>query len=423
MLKHIFPVIFSLLFLVSCGGTDFLANHDKPLQGLNITIDPGHGATRAYDNFRVGPAGEREEWINLRVAKYLTKKLTRAGADVLLTRAGDRDISLGGRATLAKRHQSDLLVSIHHNGSGNDPDIDLPIVYFFGPASKNPASVDFGHILLAEMRKQMVFEQPSAGAVYSDHLIYSSGTSILRNTIELMPGVIGEGGFFTNPAGERRLRSRAYNKLEAEVYFQAILTYFDRGLPTATPVIPDSLKYLDLNDRVQFQLDDGFGSHFFDGTSFEIFQNGEPLKAAWDEMLGILSAAPVPTQEQQVSFQVFGRNFKGNSIHPVAFNFLTETGDLWYSVDSWRTAFQRADSLLLAYNSVDSSDVPEKTRLLDETLHHYQLSLELQIVHPKARLAEVRILDLLEQKQKLLKLDLAEQLNIQRQILLEYYPQ
>ncbi|MCF6238479.1 MAG: N-acetylmuramoyl-L-alanine amidase, partial [Candidatus Marinimicrobia bacterium] len=323
----------------------------------------------------------------------------------------------------AKRHQSDLLVSIHHNGSGNDPDIDLPIVYFFGPASKNPASVDFGHILLAEMRKQMVFEQPSAGAVYSDHLIYSSGTSILRNTIELMPGVIGEGGFFTNPAGERRLRSRAYNKLEAEVYFQAILTYFDRGLPTATPVIPDSLKYLDLNDRVQFQLDDGFGSHFFDGTSFEIFQNGEPLKAAWDEMLGILSAAPVPTQEQQVSFQVFGRNFKGNSIHPVAFNFLTETGDLWYSVDSWRTAFQRADSLLLAYNSVDSSDVPEKARLLDETLHHYQLSLELQIVHPKARIAEVRILDLLEQKQKLLKLDLAEQLNIQRQILLEYYPQ
>ena len=53
------------------------ATPPKPLTDITICIDPGHGATTRTDSFRVGPTGEREEWIDLRVGKYLKKYLRR----------------------------------------------------------------------------------------------------------------------------------------------------------------------------------------------------------------------------------------------------------------------------------------------------------------------------------------------------------
>ncbi len=420
--KALIPLL-SLFIMISCSAPEAITGMDRPLEGLRITIDPGHGATEAYDSFREGQAGEREEWINLRVAKALHKKLVWAGASVQLTRKKDRDVSLGGRASLAKQFDSDLLVSIHHNGSGNDPSMDLPIVYFHGEASTNPASVDLAEILIEVMREKLTFEQPQAGAVYSDHLIYSSGTSILRNTIDHMPGVIGEGGFFTNLAGEARLKSKDYNQLEAEVYFQAILKYVNRGLPSVRTLTPDTLKFLDDKAPLEFHLNDGFGSYFFEEKSFAVYQDGEPLPYVWDTMSGRLKVQPRPFEDRKVTFQVFGRNFKGNAIHPRPITFLTEQGYLWYEYEKWEDAYTRAGDYFAIVNvPADSMDTSILERI-DEAIHLYQLSLELQIVHPQARTAEERILSLLELKQKVSGLDLNGEISEQTQRLKEYYPQ
>jgi len=369
------------LVLSACVGTQSMLVEDQPLKGLNITIDPGHGATQAYDAYRIGPTGEREEWVNLRVAKILSRKLTLAGANVLMTRVKDRDVSLGGRATMAKLHGSDLFVSIHHNGSGNDPSMDLPIVYFFGQATMNPASVDFAKILIDSMRAEMTFEQPEAGAVYSDHLIYSSGTSVLRNTVDAMPGVIGEGGFFTHPAGEGRLKHKQYNQLEAEV-----------------------------------ELDDGFGNTFFIENSFKVLQDGEQIQSRWDSNSGILTATPDSCDEYDVTFQVFARNLKGNAMHPKPFTFLTEAGYKWYSHEKWFDAYEGAESL---YSQI-TPEIP--IAVLDSALHLYELSLELQIVHPKAREVEEKILELLLKKQVLFELDLNDEIKAQETRIRDYYP-
>ena len=45
------------------------------VSGKKICIDPGHGGTAETDTFRVGLLGEREEWVNLRVALMLKKML------------------------------------------------------------------------------------------------------------------------------------------------------------------------------------------------------------------------------------------------------------------------------------------------------------------------------------------------------------
>jgi len=422
MPRQFLLILLTVVFFNACSGPDHMLV-DQPLQGLRITIDPGHGATQAYDDFRQGPTGEREEWINLRVAKMLASKLRRAGAAVQLTRTTDRDVSLGGRAALAKRFKSDLLVSIHHNGSGNDPRMDLPIVYFFGSARENPASVDLARLLLAGMRQNMTFEQPEAGGVYSDHLIYDAGTSILRNTAAQMPGIIGEGGFFTNPAGEQRLKSRAYNQLEAEVYYQAIRQYFDRGLPAATLLPFNPGKTVNPEEPIQFELTDGSGSNFFDETSFQILQDGQVLPVSWDPVTGLLSAQPRPTEKRQVVFQVNGRNLKGNALHPKPFQVLTEKGAAWYSETAWQVAFERADSLYVQLNLSASEPDSSSLATLNAALHFYQLSLELQLVHPRVQTAERRIMELMKFKQATGTEDLSAEITAQQKKLLEYYPE
>lgn len=421
MYKPVISIFLCLLLVVGCSGPFSSTTENLPLQGIRITIDPGHGDTEAYDRFRIGPAGEREEWINLRVAKYLEKKLTHAGAQVMLTRGADKDLSLGGRASLAKIHGSQLFVSIHHNGSGNDPEMDLPIVYFFGDARMNPASVDFARILVEGMREKMVFEQPDAGAVYSDHLIYSSGTSVLRNTVAVMPGVIGEGGFFTSAEGEERLRSKAYNKLEAQVYYEAILEYFRRGYPTAVPILLDTVKYIIPGQVLEFQLDDGFGGSDFLGD-FTVLQDQDSLDYSWNPESGLLAVQTVPMDAHEVSLQVFGRNKNGNALHPRIFEFDTQAGVEWHAFDFWGDAFSAAEELYeqLSFdeNTADFLQLP----IMEEALHLYQLSLELQIVHAKARVAEERILTLLKLKQHLSKEDLSEEIDLQQQRLDTYYP-
>lgn len=423
MTKFFVLITLAILVLSACSGPNSMQSEQRPLEGINITLDPGHGNTRAYDSFRIGPGGEREEWINLRVAKLLARKLSRAGANVLMTRTRDEDVSLGGRATLARQHHSDLFVSIHHNGSENDPDMDLPIVYFFGPASMNPASVDFAKILIDSMRAKMTFEQPQAGAVYSDHLIYSSGTSVLRNTVNDMPGVIGEGGFFTHPAGESRLQQKDYNKLEADVYFKAILEYFKRGVPSAKPLSPDSLDFINLAQPLEFELDDGFGNTFFEEYSFMVLQDGVKIPSRWNSNAGILTATPDSSVEKTVTFQLFARNLKGNAMHPVPFEYMTEMGYKWHSCEKWFDAYKKAESLYTQITSKNPIVFESQIVLIDSALHFYQLSLELQIVHPQARQAEEKILWLLQKKQNVLNLDLSDAIEAQQERLKEYYPE
>lgn len=94
-------------------------NRDNGLQNKTICIDPGHGGTADTDHYRVGPTGEREEWINLRVAKILQQMLTQKGARVVMTRDEDVFVPLDQRARIARDANADLFISIHHNATAD----------------------------------------------------------------------------------------------------------------------------------------------------------------------------------------------------------------------------------------------------------------------------------------------------------------
>lgn len=201
----------------------------SPLLGKIICVDAGHGGTALTDSYRVGPSGEREEWINLRVALILQKLLEEKGAKVIMTRTTDEHIPLQTRAQLAKDGQADLFLSIHHNATA-DPNVNFPIIYYGGNASENNASVVLGQAI-AKAIKMNMYNLNSPVSVVSDHTIFpGGGASVLRESYGI-PGVLAEASFFTNADEESRLKQTQYNQQEALAYVSALEDFFSASIP------------------------------------------------------------------------------------------------------------------------------------------------------------------------------------------------
>ncbi len=202
---------------------------NDPLEGRIVCIDPGHGGTAETDSYRVGPTGEREEWIDLRVALMLRDILEKRGAHVLMTRTEDVAVELQDRATLAVENGAEVFLSIHHNATA-DPEANFPVIYFHGNASENEAGVTLGRTLAAALAEAL-FEGETEVSIVSDHAIFpTSGAAVLRHSYGI-PGVIGEASFFTNPDEEECLRSAEHNRREAEAYAAALADFFSHPIP------------------------------------------------------------------------------------------------------------------------------------------------------------------------------------------------
>ncbi|MEO6281894.1 MAG: N-acetylmuramoyl-L-alanine amidase [Dyadobacter sp.] len=236
-MKNLFSLLFFLLTLQS-----YAQKTGSTLSGKTICIDPGHGGTALTDSYRVGPSGEREEWINLRVGLMLQKMLEEKGAKVLITRTEDKVVSLPDRAKLAVENKADLFVSIHHNATA-DSSVNFPIIYFHGNASENVASVDFGKKLATGLLKHL-HQRNAPVSLVSDFTIFAdAGASVLRNTYGI-PGVLAEASFFTNATEEQKLKNEEHNGKEALAYTEAIEAFFSKAVAkiaaknSVVPVIP-----------------------------------------------------------------------------------------------------------------------------------------------------------------------------------------
>jgi N-acetylmuramoyl-L-alanine amidase len=259
-----------LFFTIIALYTTIPAPVPSSVAGKKICIDPGHGGTAATDSFRVGLLGEREEWINLRVAMMLKSMLVAKGAEVIMTRSKDEKVELDKRAKLAQSNKADLFVSIHHNATA-DRNVNFPIVYFHGAASENDASVQAAKFLAREIRKQL-FGGKGHISVVSDYTIFPErGAAVLRHTYGI-PALLAEASFFTNVEEEKRLKEVAYNAREATAYMQAIEMFFnhpqkkikEKKIPEQLPVFavleeaermkPEALNWLnDFETAIELQ--------------------------------------------------------------------------------------------------------------------------------------------------------------------------
>lgn len=207
----------------------------NPLEGKLIVIDPGHGGTAATDSYRQGPTGEREEWIDLRVALILKELLEAKGAKVLMTRNSDIFVPLADRSKLAIDNKADFFVSIHHNATA-DSSVNFPIIYYHGLASSNKAGVSFSKELAKNLQKYM-YKTKTPVSIVSDYTVFSAaGSSVLRGTYGI-PGVLAEASLFTNPAEEARLKQKEHNYNEALAFALSIEEFFKSSIPPIRPKI------------------------------------------------------------------------------------------------------------------------------------------------------------------------------------------
>ncbi|MFO7893292.1 MAG: N-acetylmuramoyl-L-alanine amidase [Longimicrobiales bacterium] len=84
----------------------------RPLRGLTIGVDPGHGGT---DTLTMGPTGLTEADANLGVALALRAELERRGARVVMSRLSNTTESLVQRTRLARAEDVDVWISVHNN--------------------------------------------------------------------------------------------------------------------------------------------------------------------------------------------------------------------------------------------------------------------------------------------------------------------
>jgi N-acetylmuramoyl-L-alanine amidase len=155
----------------------------KPLTGMKILLDPGHGGK---DSGALGPNGYAEKDANLYASKLLANELSMRGASVYLSREVDKFIELDDRQTIIDNLEPTLALSVHHNSlpDGGNPDTRGFSTFWYHPQAQSLAMYLHNYVVKATGR-------PAYG-VFWDNLALARPSSA--------PSVLLEWGFMSNPS-------------------------------------------------------------------------------------------------------------------------------------------------------------------------------------------------------------------------------
>lgn len=185
----------------------------RPLEGLEITVDPGHPPGGA-----IGPTGLTEAEGVLPVAMKLKQLLEARGAHVELTRTTMDAVDLHYRSVLARRANSAALISIHLNafGDGVDPgpNVGTSTLFF------HPQSEPLARLVQAGMMREMGLR---------DLGIHYQNIAIGRTM--WMPSIICEGAFLMVPQQENALKVPEFQERYARGVADGVEAYFRTFAP------------------------------------------------------------------------------------------------------------------------------------------------------------------------------------------------
>lgn len=209
-------LIIALLVFV-CSVATF-AGSMRPLDGVTILLDPGHGGA---DPGAVGPTGLKESEVNLRVARYLRDLLESDGARVEMVRETDEFLSLSRRVEMSAHLKPDLFLSIHHNASLQPIKQNKSEVYY------KANDVGISRIVAENIRRQFLLH----GFGRESDLI-PGGFFVLRNNPA--PSVLTEASYMTLPEIEQQLRTGRSLTNQAQALRLAIRDAFKHGVFNVT---------------------------------------------------------------------------------------------------------------------------------------------------------------------------------------------
>lgn len=201
------------------GGSMLTFQVGKPsLQGKIIVLDPGHGSIQPggwSDPGAIGPTNLYERDVVLDIALKAAELLKAKGASVILTRTGDTTLTLAGRASVANNNNADIFVSIHNNANTNRA-ISGTATYYYGDVN---GQGEVRKKLASAVQKELV---NALGR--RDIGILQEKFAVLRYT--LVPSILVETAFISNPEEEKLLASSEFRSKAAEGIVKGIERYF-----------------------------------------------------------------------------------------------------------------------------------------------------------------------------------------------------
>ena len=175
-----------------------------------IVLDPGHGG---FDPGAVGSNGLQEKKVNLNLALLIKEKLEKEGRNVLLTRKTDEYVSLQKRVEIAKEEKAGIFVSIHNNSSriSHTGGSEIYISQNYKKADRKLAK-SINNSLGDEIK-------------LDDRGLKQDNFYVIKNTI--MPSVLLEVAFLSNPNEEKLLGSQVFLDKAAEGIVEGILNFLE----------------------------------------------------------------------------------------------------------------------------------------------------------------------------------------------------
>ena len=183
---------------------------EENLEDINIVVDPGHGGSELG---AIGCLGDKEKDINLGIAYELKDLLSQMGANVIMTRDCDGDISLEDRVKLAKDNNANIFVSIHLNSI---PDIEFN-------AHKNKGTSVYYYNSNSKELAKIVEDSVTSNAGTRKDGVKAASFAVIRPTDYV--GILVECAYMTNPYDSVLYKSDSFARNVARGIADGIMNY------------------------------------------------------------------------------------------------------------------------------------------------------------------------------------------------------
>lgn len=225
-----------------------------------VAIDAGHGGD---DPGAIGRRGTREKTVVMAIAKRLEKLVKRErGMRPVMIRKGDYYVGLKKRVKIARRQQADIFISIHADAFRNAKAKGTSVFVVSDRGASSEAArflaekenqsdmiggIDFEEIddallklVLVDMVKNSTMETSHEVA---SHVLGNLGkvAHLHKKSVEQagfrvlkapdIPSILIETAFISNPAEERKLRSKKHQQRIAAAILKGVRNYFHANPP------------------------------------------------------------------------------------------------------------------------------------------------------------------------------------------------
>ena len=179
----------------------------RPLTGLKIAIEAGHGGTGLG---AIGLSGLVEKEINLDLSFRLGELCKSMGAEVVQVRDSDRDMTLIEKRNIAIESGADMLISIHANAGGRGYlSVAGTSTYWHNPFWSPLAQTVYDRLLETGL--------PEFGVVGSFNYTVTRASQ--------MPAVLVEQAFMTHAEDEEKLADPEFRQQMAQKIYEGIIDY------------------------------------------------------------------------------------------------------------------------------------------------------------------------------------------------------